>query len=941
MAQTKQTVGIVVPHTHWDREWRYPIWKTRMLLLDVFDHLLELFENDPAYSNFLMDGQCVPVEDYLEVRPENEQRVRDAVADGKLSIGPWYTLPDLYPLDGECLVRNLLWGVRISESYGRSMRIGYNSFGWGQTAQFPQIYAGFGFDFILAAKNLSKLRAPHSEFWWEAPDGTRVLTTRMGRIKRANTFFCVMIPVRYNREVNAAQYEYTPDQPWLTIHNADADRCHEDHFRIDREHAYHDDWIERGFQDAFQDTQDTLAPDVRLLLNGCDFSDEISDLSKVIADANRILEDTSIEHGSLDDYARRVRDELDLDSLGTVEGEMRDGPAAACSANALATRIYLKIANKQAQNALMRRAEPFRSALAIAGVEYPLHMLRIAWKHMLLSHPHDSINGVTQDKTADDVLNRLEQAIEIGHVLVEDGIGQLAWRLDYSSFEADDTCLLVFNPLPRPTHAVCRLGVDLLQQPLDSTYWFELEDDQGQRHRVQPISIREEKTPLHDPFSRPWPHNHDKHMVWADLGELPACGYKVFKVVTTQTFRRDVDWWPEMRQSEGDELSQHPDVMENEHLHVRVNPDATLDVTDKSTGRRYESLHWFEDAGDVGDYWAYYPPYNDQVHTSRGCPARIWREDNGPLAASIATEITMHLPERADRAHSKYQGPDRRAEATRPFVIRSTFTLKRGARRLDVRTVIDNNVEDHRLRVMFPTGLAATHSDASGHFTVDRRPIDPPRNEDGRFWPEMQTKPQQHFCSVSDGKVGFALLNNCLTEFEAIDSESCTLALTLFRAVRNRVCTEWRATGAFPHQKGGQCLRQMTFEYAICPHAGDWAHAQLYEQADQLNCPPAVYQTSPRGRGDWPTSHSYLNIEPANLVLSAFKKAEDRDSFILRLFNPTAETLAGRIGLPNGIGKAWQTNLDEQREQELALDQNTLNLEVPAHRIVTIELAGA
>ena len=124
MTTTSQPVGYVVSHTHWDREWRYPIWKNRMLLIEMFDHLLETLETQPEYRNFVLDGQCVAVEDYLEIRPEREQRIRRQVAARRLSIGPWYTLPDLYPVAGECLVRNLLKGTRLYKRYGGYLPIG-------------------------------------------------------------------------------------------------------------------------------------------------------------------------------------------------------------------------------------------------------------------------------------------------------------------------------------------------------------------------------------------------------------------------------------------------------------------------------------------------------------------------------------------------------------------------------------------------------------------------------------------------------------------------------------------------------------------------------------------------------------------------------------------------------------------------------------------------
>ena len=71
----KKSTGYVVPHTHWDREWRYPIWENRMYLRDLVDELIETLENNPEYKTFMFDGQVVGILDYLEVAPEKKEAV--------------------------------------------------------------------------------------------------------------------------------------------------------------------------------------------------------------------------------------------------------------------------------------------------------------------------------------------------------------------------------------------------------------------------------------------------------------------------------------------------------------------------------------------------------------------------------------------------------------------------------------------------------------------------------------------------------------------------------------------------------------------------------------------------------------------------------------------------------------------------------------------------
>src|SRR5436309_13517505 len=82
---------VVVSHTHWDREWYLPFEAFRARLVAMMDNLLDYLEADPAFRCFVLDGQAIMVEDYLEVRPEAESRVRALAQTNRLKIGPWAT----------------------------------------------------------------------------------------------------------------------------------------------------------------------------------------------------------------------------------------------------------------------------------------------------------------------------------------------------------------------------------------------------------------------------------------------------------------------------------------------------------------------------------------------------------------------------------------------------------------------------------------------------------------------------------------------------------------------------------------------------------------------------------------------------------------------------------------------------------------------------------
>lgn len=937
METSDKRIGYVIPHTHWDREWRYPIWKNRMLLIEFMEDLLHTLDTDPDYHFFLLDGQSAPIDDYLEVMPEHREKVTRFIQEGRIGIGPWYTLPDLYPLDGESLVRNLLKGIRVSQKYGDYLKVGYNSFGWGQTAQFPQIYSGFGIDFIICAKRVSDERAPESEFMWEAPDGTKVLTSKLGKHARANFYFNAYLSSKYGIDCLSSEFKYSYKLSGTAMHNANAQRGDEDFFMLESQKGYDRESLERGLKEAWKATDATWAKTHRLFLNGTDFSTPHPELSEMIKDMNQFDENTEYMNCSLQEYATKLHELLQPDKLRLIKGELRDGPASETSGNALSTRIYLKQLNKQVQNMILHKAEPLASVMGIMGREYPRGFLDRAWKYMLQAHPHDSINGVTQDKTADDVEYRLKQALEMANVVYDKAISETLKMIDLTRYSEEDSLLVVFNSQPRPIRDIVKVCICT---PQEANIWsLSAMDSDGNKLEIQEISRDEKSFPVHDLEARPWPYFTDRHFVYLDTGEIPAFGYKVIRFEPKKQFNRNHFYWLEMRKSTGEYISKTDNVLENEFLVVEVQSNGTLRVKNKQNGEIYDNLHYFEDTGDVGNYWAYYPPYHNKTYTTLTGNVKTWCEDNGPLSATIAIEYNMELPAYGHEAMYGVRGESKRSDEMTVLKIVSRVTLKKGATKVDIKTKLMNNVRNHRLRIAFPTGIQAEYASAAGHFTVDNRPRIPEKGIDGQYWPEMQTLPMQQFVDVSDGSKGIALLNNCMTEYELKDDEQSTLYLTLFRAMGNMIVTWWEAVGVFPDQTGSQLQREMEFEYSIYPHTGNWEQGNVYAEAEKLNVPIASYQVNGITKGSLPESHSFFSIQPDNLILSSFKKAEDRDSYIMRLFNPTDHTISGNIEFAVDIAEVHYTNLNEERESVLQVEMNRrIKVDVATNKIITLEI---
>ena len=171
--QTAPRHVAVVPHTHWDREWYLPFQSFRLRLVALLDDLLPHLDADPGYAHFLLDGQLAVVDDYVAVRPEAESVIRRLVAAGRISVGPWYTLPDEFLVSGETLVRDLQLGISRAASVGGAMRVGYLPDMFGHVAQMPQLLAHLGIDHAVVWRGVPAA-IDRTAFRWAAPDGSEV-----------------------------------------------------------------------------------------------------------------------------------------------------------------------------------------------------------------------------------------------------------------------------------------------------------------------------------------------------------------------------------------------------------------------------------------------------------------------------------------------------------------------------------------------------------------------------------------------------------------------------------------------------------------------------------------------------------------------------------------------------------------------------------------------
>jgi alpha-mannosidase len=168
-----------VGNSHIDMAWLWPETETVEVVRNTFRTALDLMREYPDFRFTASAAQAYVwmEEKYPAIFSEIEQRVKE----GRWEIvGGMWVEPDLNMPDGESLVRQILYGKSyFKQKFGKDVNIGWNPDSFGYNGQLPQIYKRSGIDYFITQKLLwasEFTKFPYRLFWWQAPDGSRLMT---------------------------------------------------------------------------------------------------------------------------------------------------------------------------------------------------------------------------------------------------------------------------------------------------------------------------------------------------------------------------------------------------------------------------------------------------------------------------------------------------------------------------------------------------------------------------------------------------------------------------------------------------------------------------------------------------------------------------------------------------------------------------------------------
>ncbi|MGC9530626.1 MAG: alpha-mannosidase [Candidatus Bipolaricaulaceae bacterium] len=877
-------------HTHWDREWYLPFEEFRFWLVQALDELLDLLERNSDYS-FMLDGQVIPLLDYLEIRPHQAERLRRFVQAGRLEIGPWYIQPDEFLVSGESLIRNLLFGRRVGGGFGPVMQQGYVPDAFGHIAQLPQILQGFGIHtaFLGRGADLACQQAGGAEFLWQAPDGSQVVAYALRAGYCSGAFL-------------------TDDLGQITPPAAEL--------------------RERGLLPAHQPPllallsflKEESAVGTLLLANGCDHLRPQPDLPQVVNRLSAALPGFRFQLTTLDEFALRLR--AQAEKLAVVRGELRASRDHFVLSGVHSTRTYLKQRNHAVETLLECYAEPLAAFSGLFADDLRA-FLHTAWGLLLQNHAHDSICGCGVDAVHREMLTRFDRAESIARMVTSSALASLGGSAA-AGLPEEGIPVIVFNPCPLPRTEEVEVAVPPPAPDGDGCEWphgWTLVDPQG---RAVPFVAREERLTSEQVLAGV---RHERRQVIAFPARLPGVGLGVYRLVPGAP-----------PPCGGPALVGPGPTLENEYLRVSVEENGTITVVDKRCGHRYQGLAFLEDTGDAGDEYNFSPPARQQIVSSTAGSAHVSVDQDLPWRGTLRVELKLTVPAELT--------PDRGARSRRrvrcPAVL--WVSLAPGTTQIDLALEVDNAARDHRLRLGFPTGIRTETSLAAGTFALLERPT---RTAPGQGWvePPSPTHPHRGLVAVAEGKRGLAVLTRGLLEYEA--TPAGTIYVTLLRAVGwlSRADLSARPGHAGPPYPvpDAQCPGRHRFQCAVLLYEPGQAGADLLQAAQAFRAPPIgawVPAAGPVGIR-LPQEAALLEVEPPDLVLSSIKPAEDGEGIVVRLYNPGPDKVHGSLRPLFPLAGARHLRLDETPVDELPYAAGQVRFTAQAGRIVTIGLTFA
>jgi alpha-mannosidase len=835
-AWLKQFTVRAIGNSHIDMAWLWPWTETVEVVRNTFQSALDLMREYPDFKFTMSSARTY--EWMQEKYPDMFEQIKQRVKEGRWEvIGGMWVEPDLNMPDGESLVRQILIGKRyFQKNFGADIRIGWNPDSFGYNWQLPQIYKKSGIDYFVTSKLLwatDYTKFPYRLFWWEAPDGSRLLTYFPHEY--ANDFnpqqitkdFSVYAPLIYGDKITGS-----PQMLYLYgigDHGGGPTRT-----MLDQANRLRD--------------PNTVFPKI-----------DFSTAKQFFADLNQQLPNLKVP---------TWKDELYFEYHRGVYTSQAD------------TKQRIRHDEE-----LMLDAEKYASLASLFGRSYPQDQFDLAWKNLLFDHFHDIMPGSGIAVNYLDAKRNLEDVARSANEITGGALDEIVAHINT---QGDGAPVVVFNPLSWQRTEVIEAEVQL-PGPAKQ---IEAVDAGGQRVESQLLAMDSAT-------------NRARLLILVDT---PALGYKAYFVRSPAKSANSSD------RSSG-RLAQivrvGGDTMQNDAIRITI---------DSQTG----CLTSIVDLRNQIDALA--PPETDtggpKTLVCGNLLQAFYDKPKQWDAWNIDSDFEkQHWDlDKADEVKIVESGPLRAVIRVKKHFQNSTFvqdiTMYAGVPRVDVKMQAEWHEKHILLKVAFPL---SAHNDKAT-FEIPYGSIERPTT---RNTPAEEAKfevPAQRWADLSDSKHGFSLLNDSKYGY---DVKGNVLRLSLLRS------PEWPD----PHADEGH----HEFTYSLYPHAGSWRDALTVRRGYELNY-KLLAMPSQKHEGTLPGQHTFVQVQPDNVVLTAIKKSEDDNSLVLRFYEWAGREADVTLRLPAGAQSANETDLMENPISDLMVHDDSIIVHTKPFEIKTVKV---
>ena len=805
-------------NAHIDAAWLWRDKETVEVCKNTFTSVLNMMDARPDFS--YTQSAALYYDWMKEKYPDVFNRIAQRVKDGRWEVvGGMWVEPDCNLPSGESWMHHLLISKKyFQKELGADVKIGWNPDSFGYNWNMPEFYQNAGIDAFITQKlgwNDTNI-FPYRVFWWEGPDGSRILT---------------YFPYDYVNEIA---------DPFQLV-----------------------DWM-RQF-----DANTGFTRMMVLFGVGDHGGGPTNEMLDRIERLKHLDIYPTIEYCSAAQYLEWLKKQ-DPAEIPTWKDELY----LEYHQGTFTTQAKMKEYNRR-NEALLTSAEKFSTLATLYGKSYNHELLNDAWKDVLFNQFHDILPGSGIRENYIDATERHKAAEKSGKFELQKSLEAIASKINTSKI-TKGTPVVVFNPMSWE-----RTDVAAVRLPEGDTSQYSIFEVNGKEIPSQII----EKGLL------------EREVLFV-APKIPSFGYKTF----------------ELRINESKAAVHTPidtsATIENQYFRITVGRDSgwVRSILDKTSGKEILSgngnkLQLLEDKPKQWDAW-------NLGLTGKEYPSKLRRieiVESGPVRTVL-------------RVVHDCLGPSFRRDYPTPDFPSSFFTqdiiLYNGINRIDFKTDVDWWEEHTMLKVAFPLSVrdtVATYEIPYG--TIQRS------TQMRNSWERARVEvPAARWADVSEKDFGVSLLNKSKYGY---DIKGNTMRLSLLRSPL------WPDPTA---DRGKHSI-----EYSLYPHPGTWKEANTEAAGYEFNNPLIVVTSGVR-KGKLPATGSFVQLGPANLVLTVMKKAEDSDAWIVQWYETQGENSEAVLSLPQIPKKVVTSNFLEEDGMPVAFDGKTVRVQTKKNSIVTLKI---